>query len=303
MPLEYRSNEAVMTICQNNAAKTITISALNGAAEGLIGFSAAELVGKPIASILPPRIAELLLEYVEFEDYANDVGMVLSRVQSFSIIGKDGREKSYRLKLSQAESGGGALFFALVLQDTLGARKNEAIKGAIQQNFKGHESLDAATGLPDRTSLLKDIELMKYYRASSNINACFGVIRIDFYNELLAQNGKAVVDGLLKHLIVTARQSLRPDDVLGSIGGGKIAVLLVDAQPSSARMVFNRLRWQIAANPYVYTEKSSIGTSVSISFCNIDASFDEKEIISQCEQTLANLPPEATNTLIEVSVG
>jgi len=302
MSLEYRSNDAMVTICQNNRQKTITISSINKAAQELMGYSADELMDKPLSSILPNRISELLMEYVEFEDSANDVGIVLSRVQSFSVIGKDGKEKAYRLKLSQTQSGGGELFFSLILRDTLGVRKNEATRGAIQHNFKGHETIDEKLGLPDRASLEKDFELIKYYITKGNIDSCFGVMRIDSFEALVAEHGEAVVDGMVRHLILTARQNLRPDDILGSVGGGEIGVLLVDAQSSSARMVFNRLRWQIAANPYIYTEKSTIGSSVSVAFCNIDAMTDEKSVIPQCEKALERLASDEINRLIEVNI-
>ena len=299
MSLDYRNNDAVLTICQNNNAKTITISDINKSAADMIGFSEHELINVPLKKILPVRIGELLDEYVEFDSNANDVGTVLSRVQSFSIVGKDGKEKNYKLKLSQSESGAGNLFFSLILRDALGVKKSEAIRSVIQENFKGHESLDTKTGLPDKSSMLKDIELMRYYASRGSIKSCFGLLQIDGYTGLTQKYGEETANNLLKHTALIARQSLRPDDIITSFGDGRIGVLLVDVAFDSVKIAFNRLRWQIAANPYTLSDNSSIGISVSICLCKISPDLGEDEIIGKCDKSLNNLG-NGKNTLLEV---
>lgn len=300
MMLGYRTNDAVITITQNNVAKMIKISEVNPQAEELIGYKAEELVGKSLEKILPSRIADLLKEYVEFDGDANDVGVVLAKVQSFSILGKGGKETVYRMKLVRAESSGETLHFSLVLHDTVGLRKNEALRKVIQDNFKGHEVLDAATGLPDKGSLIKDIAVMGRYGNTGDILSCFAILQIDQYDELLAKTDVQGID-VIKHVAGVARQGLRPDDVVGGVNHRRIGVLLVDTLPESARMVFNRLRWQIAANPYLLADKSPVGVSVSISFCRIGAKVADKDVFTQCEKSLDGLRAEAVNAMVEVS--
>jgi diguanylate cyclase len=217
-------------------------------------------------------------------------------------VGKDGKEKAYKVKLAQSESGASNLFFSLILRDALGLRKNEAVRNAIQENFKGHESLDVKTGLPDRLSLIKDIELMKYYASRGNIQSCFGILQIDLHDNFRVQYGDEVFNNLLKHIALIARQSLRPDDVLTSVGNGRIGVLLVDVALDSVRIAFNRLRWQIAANPYILPDQTSIGVSVSIHFCYISQDVAEEEIVKRCENSINTLGNSKKNTLVEVAV-
>lgn len=302
MPIDYRTNDAVLTICQNNKARSVTISEINEAASDLLGFYSSELIKKPLSAILPTRIAELLTEYIDFENDSNDVGTVLSKVQSFSIVGKNGNEKAYRVKISRIQSSGSSSFFSLVLQDALGTRKNEAVRKIIKDNFKGHESLDEQTDLPNRASLVKDIELIKRHSNSSDMLSCFAVIQIDGYDKLMAQNGNAVCNELLKYVASVAGRSLRPDDVVGSVGDGRIGILLVDITAGSERLVLNRLRWQIASNPYVIENKNSIGLSVSIGFYGISALSSDRKIIEQCEMALDNLDDGTLNTLVDASV-
>lgn len=303
MMLGYRSNDAVITICQNNSAKSIEITDVNKAAEDLLGYAGAELVKKPLWRILPPRIATLLEEYVEFESDGGDVGEVLSKVQSFSIVGRDDKETGYRLKVVRSESSGGMTMFKLVLQDRLGLRRNEALRKAIQDNFKGHEKLDPDTGLPDRDSLVKDIELVGYYNSKSDMRTCFALLQLDHYDELFSQYGRATTVTMVKHVAAVCRQNLRPDDVVGAISHKRLGVLLLDTTPETARMVSNRLRWQIAANPFALPDKTTIGLSVSISFSRVSGRITDKKLIDDCSEALDRLNSNEANALIEVDEG
>ena len=299
MSIDYRTNDAVITICQNNKAGIVTVSQINDTASNIIGFSALELVNQPISAILPKRIAELLTEYIDFENDTNDVGAVLSKVQSFSIVGKNGQEKVYRIKILRVESSENLSFFSMVLQDTVEARKSDAVRKVIRDNFKGHESLDRQTQLPDRTSIVRDIELAKNHSNSNNILSCFAVLQIDEYSKLVAQKGNTVGSELLKYVASLAGRSLRPDDVVGIVGDGRIGVLLMDIVGGSERLILNRLRWQIASNPYIDASQHSIGVSVSIAFYSISGGKGIDKTVEQCEAALNKL--EVHNTLVDAA--
>lgn len=302
MLIDYRNNDAVITICQNNKAKSITISEINEAVGDIAGFEASDLVGKPLSAILPARIAELLTEYVEFEDDSNDVGAVISKVQSFSIVSRNGQEKAYKTKISRLPSSGGTMFFSLVLQDALGNRKNEAVRKVIRDNFKGHESLDMQTDLPDKASLVKDIDLMKRHGNSNAILSCFAILQIDDYDKFLAQKGISLGNELMKHVASIAARTMRPDDVVGCVGDGRLGVLLVDITRGSERLVLNRLRWQIASNPYSAAHSEPIELSVSISFYGISEYSSDRQVIEQCEAALDKLGAKSHNILVDATV-
>lgn len=300
MTFGYRSDDIVITICQNNAAKSIEIIELSKAAEDALAYSSASLVHQPIRKILPPRIAEMLSEYVEYEPDANDVGQVLSRVQSFSIVGANGKEVGYRMKVVRAESNDSNMTFKLVLQDKAGLRQNEAVREALQENFKGHEVLDSEMGLPNKHSLTKDVELMGFYSNKSGLRSCFAILQLDHYDSVFSQYGRDACLEIMKHVSVVSRQNLRPDDVLGMINHKRIGVLIIDTGQEAARIVLNRLRWQVAANPFILPDKTSIGLSVSISFSMISSGPADKNLIDECESALINMGDESVNALLEV---
>ncbi len=302
MSIEYRNNDAVLTICQNNKAESVTISEINFPASELLGYGSYELADKPISTLLPQRITDLLNEYVDFENDTNDVGSVLSKVQSFSIIGKNGNERAYRIKIYRIESSGGNSYFSIVLHDAPVMRRNEALRKVIKDNFMGHESLDPETSLLGRNSLVKDIEIMKHHMNNSDMLSCFAVVQIDGYDKLLSQNGREVCNDMARYIVSVAKRSLRPDDAIGIVSDGRIGVLLVDINNGSERLVLNRLRWQIASNPYVGENKRPIGLTVSIGFCGISGNSKENDELGKCESALDKLHGDVTNTLLDVSL-
>lgn len=300
--LGYRSNDAVITICQNNASKSIEITDVNPEAATLIGYDSAELKGRALTSVVPQRLLTLISEYVEYEDDANDVGMVLSKVQSFGIVGKDKKEKAFRLKVVRGQSTREALTFRLVLQDTLHARKDNALVSLILENFKGHEVLHPQLGVPDRKSLEKDIDLMAYYHHKAEMRASFVVIQIDHFEAFEQQYSATQCEEFLKHIIHICHGNLRPSDVVGAISNTQIGVLLLDSISDLTRMVANRLRWQIAATPFSFLDKSILNLSVSMVYANVDGKAAANKLVVACESALAGLPETSASHLSEVIV-
>ena len=174
--LGYRVNDAVLTICQNNVAKSIEIVGLNEQAATLTGYAKSELNGRALGSIIPMRLATLLIEYVEYEEDANDAGMVLSKTQSFSLLTKEKKEKNFRLKVVRGESTKDKVTFRLVLQDTVDMRKDLALFKSINENFKGHEELHPVLGVPNLRSLEKDIEITVHYHHKAGLRASLVVV-------------------------------------------------------------------------------------------------------------------------------
>lgn len=300
--LGYRNNDAVLVICQNNKAKSIEIVSLNDVATGLLGYSTADLQGKAFTKLVPERMSILLEEYVEYEADANDVGAVLSKVQSLTLIAKDKKEKRLRLKVVRDESLKDKITFRLVLQDTIDLRKDDAIQKLIQENFKGHEVLDKTFGVPDLASLKKDIDLVAYYHHKAQLRASLLMIQIDYYESFESQYGELQCIGFIKHIMQVCRGSLRPGDVVAYPGNHHIGILLLDSASDATRMVANRLRWQIAANPFKLVDKTTLPLSASMVYANVTGAVNADKILTACEAELMKCDGGASAHLLEVTV-
>lgn len=283
MFLGYRSNDPVLTICQDNQSKRVEILDINHAVEELLGFSSADMAGKSLSEFLPTRIATLLHEYVEFEDDGNDVGNVLSKVQSFCLHDHKGREVLFRLKVLRSESLDRNAYFKLILQSSQGNRRNEAFRAILRENFKGHEVIDPHTGLPDRNSLNKGIELVLFYVHKNELKASFALLELDGAKAIAEKYGSDVPHAIRRHIANIAKQNLRTDDTVGSLPQDRLGLILLDTNTESARMVLNRLRWLIAAHPYVLPDNVMLPVTVSIGFAQLGSRTADKNIISEAE--------------------
>jgi GGDEF domain-containing protein len=125
-------------------------------------------------------------------------------------------------------------------------------------------------------------------------------LQLDHYDDLFSQYGKAACLSMMKHVAAIARQNLRPDDVVAVITHHRLGVLLLDTTPETARMVSNRLRWQIAANPFVLPNRNSVGLSVSIAFSRVSGRIADKTLVEDCVAALDGLSAKSANALIEV---
>lgn len=299
--LGYRSSDAVLTICQNNPAKSIEIVHISDTASALTGLKEDEVVGKQLADIIPSRIAGLLSEYVEFEADGNDVGMVLSKVQSFALIGKDGKEHAYRLKVVLAPSDAQKMEFRLVLQSVAGQRRDDSAVMAVAESFKGHEVLDKTLGLPDKRSLEKSVEIAEHHNNSSTMRSSLLVIQLDYFDDLMHQYDEKVVQQFLKHVATISQNSLRAYDYVAAVDARRIAILLLDITPDSTRVVANRLRWQVAANAFVLPDGTTLSLGVSLAFAKVGGRASDKTLLARCEAVLDDMGDAATNMMKEVA--
>ncbi len=300
--LGYRSNDAVLTICQNNTAKSIEIIDINDAAAAPIGYGRQELVGRALAAVIPMQLATLLIEYVEYEDDANDAGVVLSKVQNFSLLTRDKQEKRFRLKVVRGESTKDKITFRLVLQDAVDMRKDNAIYTLIQENFKGHEVLHPALGIADLHSLEKDIDLTIYYHHKAQLRVSFVLLQPDHFLDLEKQYGAVQANAILKHIVQVCRGNLRPSDMVAAASDTQLGFILLDAISDSTRMVANRLRWQIAAHPFALPDTSPLSLSASIVYANIDGVLPANQLVAACKDALANLPQDIASQLVEANI-
>lgn len=292
----YRKSDAVLIICQNNEKKILEIAAFNEEASRVTGYSNEEMVGRPLSLVLPERISSTIDEFIEYEDGKNDLMAILSKVRNFAIRTRDGKEIEFKLRIISGESIDRNPWFHLVLVDEQKVRDAAAFRSIIRENFKGHEVIDPRTDLPDRASIIKDIELVIYYVRDKNIFASFAVVDINGYDELKDKYGQETCERLHKHISHTFRQKLRTEDTLGTLSERTLGLILVGASQEEARMVLNRLRWAISVSPLAVGGKELLA-QVNISFTQIDGKISNLELLKKAEEHMFWQRGSSTNSL------
>ena len=297
----HRPSDSVITVCQNNDRRSIEIYSMNRMAEDTLGYASDDVMGLPLGEFLPKKVSEAVLDYVEFGNYEHDLATVLGRVREFSVRAKDGKEIPFGLKVIRSEAEDHNFWFKLILHNEEEARNQKVFRNTLVENLKGHEILDEETGLPDRTSLQKDMELVRFHVDKGEISACFAVLKLDNFNSLIAKQGRAACIKMLRHVTSLCKQKLRFDDTIGRLDTDAVGIILMDITPEAARMVLNRLRWLVASNPFHLKAGLDLSLTVSIAFTPIAKGESEEAIIEKSEKALESLTGKTGNKIIEVA--
>lgn len=292
----YRKSDAVIIVCQNNTKKIIEIAAVNEEAALVTGFSNEELLGQPLAHILPERLASTVAEFVEFKPDENDLLAVLNKIRNFSVKSRAGNEVEFKLRIIRGESIDNNPLFHLVLVDEEKIRKANAFRQMLQENFKGHEVLNETTGLPNRASLIKDLELIVYYVRDRQVSASFAVIDINHYERLQNNFGQETCDKLHSHVGQLCKLKLRSEDTIGTLSDRMMGMILVDAPQEQARMVLNRLRWAIGVSG-MPAKKEELLAQVNIGFTQIDGKISETDLLEKCESFVKQMREKVANSV------
>jgi diguanylate cyclase (GGDEF)-like protein len=275
----------------------VEIAAINDEAARVTGYTNEDLVGKPLANILPERVSSTITEFVEFAENKNDLFFVLSKIRNFSIKTRDGREMEFKLRIIHGESVDRNPWFHLVLIDEEKLRQVNAFRNVLQANFKGHEVIDEHTGLPDRASLIKDLEMVVYHVQKKEVSASFAVIDINDYEGQRMKHGEETCFRLHQHIGYICKLKLRAEDTIGTLSDRSLGIILIDAPQDPAHMVLNRLRWAIGVSPMQVAAKQELVAQVNIGFTQIDGQISHLEALEKCEEFMESLRPKANNSI------
>lgn len=298
MPGPFRQTDAVLTIAQDNAKHSIEVSAANEVAGELIGIPPEQLRGMPFKDIVPQKIAEMLDDYVEYIPGANDVGDVLRKVRDFHIRARNGKEMPMRLKIVRHHSQS-LDEYLLIMNDEERERESNAALAALHEAFQGHASLDADTGLPDRDTLLKGLELVELHRESIRNGVCVAVMELDKYETILGKYGIQACHRAVHAIAQHCQQNLRGNDVIAQVGDRRLALLLIGASREPAKIVLNRLRWLVAGMQIRTDNGLDVTSTVTVAFNELGEDVKAVEMFERLETALNDKPKDSTNLVVE----
>lgn len=290
----FRQSDAVLTVAQDNTRHAIEVTAANDAAGNVIGYPKEELKGKALQEIVSEKVAEAIEDYVEFQAGANDVGDVLKKIRDFQLKHRDGKPLPFKLKIVRHNSQQHDEFL-LILHNEEALRQNDAFLAALRANFEGHTAQNPETGLPDRASFLKGVELARLHLEQLEKGVSVAVVQFDGFESILSKHGIQACNQWLKAIANLISQNLRGSDVVAHVERNRLALLLVGAAKDPAQMVLNRLRWLIAGHAVSLEQGTNVQSSVTIFFHELTTADDAGKLFEQFERTFAEKPAESTN--------
>lgn len=234
--------DAIVTIDQSH-----NITLFNRAAENLFGYSAAEVLGQRIETLLPESVrAHHSRNVRKFADSPlTDLrSMKPPRMdESNSVFGRhrDGSIIPVEIAISRIDVDGQTEFTAVVRDITDRAQ--------LMDSLKKQAVTDALTGLPNRREFLAFVEKMQ--RTSDALSVF--ILDIDFFKEINDNYGHDVGDEVLCVLANVGVSQTGEPGLFARWGGEEFVAALPGADAAKAHRIAEQLRLRFEQQDFEHT--------------------------------------------------
>ena len=234
------------------------IQIFNPACERMFGWKAEEIIGRQTSDLVGGENRTLRGSQLAFDDLMGPLpssDFAPGQVRTVRGRRRDGTTFPLEVSLSRTTFEGGPVYVAIVRDVT------EAVRA--RQELFALATKDALTGLRNRRYFLEGAET-EFARARRHGRGfSLLIIDADHFKRINDTYGHAAGDRCLQGLAEVCNRSLREVDLIGRLGGEEFAVAMPEADLTTARLVAERLRQQIAENE-VAGEEGPLSITVSI---------------------------------------
>jgi diguanylate cyclase (GGDEF)-like protein len=165
---------------------------------------------------------------------------------------------------------------AMVAQKTIELEKEiqrrEQVEAMLRENpnqIYNSNEVDEATGLLNRQAILERIKFLAIDSDDHDAVYSLLVIDIDHLKDINDQHGHQIGDTVLKNVAQRLRETLRPNDIIGRLGGEEFIIGLRNCTRENAILVGERLRQRVADSTIV-VEGSHLMVTVSVGVATQD---------------------------------
>lgn len=237
----FRFNDGVLLVQQNNLLKIITILSANTNSHKILGYDNDDILGRDLRDFLTEADVAEINDLNDFDERGKDLAEILSKIRLFKIRKKNGEDASLRLRVVRAVSKQGAPTFQLVfnhdlIRDTLERNRNQ-----FRQNLKGNEIFDDLTGLLNYHSVLKDVELLSFYAGKAENESLLVMFEVSNAAEIAAQMGEAAAQEMRKKLGLMLDSCKREEDISGRISENAFVLILPETPEVNAEIPIKRV--------------------------------------------------------------
>jgi len=259
--------------------ETQRINLFNQGAEKLFGYTAEEVIGKPLDILLPERFSGATPSQII--DGSASPFSSLSIGDRGAIIGrrKDGAQFPAETSVSMLELGGEKVFTAIL--------RDVSERQEMERKLEALATTDALTKLYNRAYFTSKLE-EEFQRAERyNAHLSLMLIDIDHFKSVNDTYGHQAGDAYIEAIAGLVASSVRQVDTVARYGGEELAVILPSTNLSEAMVLADRLRERVEAFDVSYGSHAIRRTiSIGVASYTDGSAKDADEFLKAADRAL-----------------
>lgn len=258
------ATDAIITMDEGNK-----ILFANGAAQGIFGHIVADIIGQPIA-LLMPDCPSYITGWLSQPSGDPGSSSVAGEIAVFFGLHKSGRDIPLEVSFGQSFQNGRRIFTGIVRDITERKRAEERL------SYLAH--YDALTDLPNRALFLDRLgQTLTRARRQKSMVAVL-LVDLDRFRPVNDTVGHAVGNLLLKRVTQQLQYCIREGDTIARLGGDQFIIILADIMhESNVTRVIQKILKTVPQPLVLEDHKFIVTTSIGASLYPNDG--DEAELL------------------------
>jgi diguanylate cyclase (GGDEF)-like protein/PAS domain S-box-containing protein len=265
------SQAQLEALIQTTGAAIITMDltgcflSANPAAEALLGYSQAELLGQPGQLVLAEEDAKVLRAELGRHLRGEDSTWLGTRRQLHARH-RDGRALVLQAAMSEVKAAG-ERFFVGVMTDITEQRRTEAELRAANARLQQLTGVDELTGLANRRALMAQLQHQWQNALRSQTPLAVLMIDVDYFKRYNDRHGHQAGDEALRTVAAMMQDAARRDTDMAARYGGEEFVMLLphcDAAAAVDRAELLRAALAVRALPHGDAPLGRLSVSIGV---------------------------------------
>lgn len=297
--IAQRKDDIALILRQNNEVQTITIIDVDEGVAAMCGTTREALLDTPFFDILGAKSLDYLSDAVEYEAEGADLAEACQKIRELRFRAGQGDEIVRPFRLESIDSPDGHGWYRLILAGEERQALRDMLGQSLQEHFVGQAAVTSDTGLLSGESAEAYLQMLRSVMPTRDMDACCALLRIDRFDKSLARYGRNGSLQLLGHVANCCKATFRAEDIVCQINDHTLAMFLVDISHDAARVVLNRLRWNIRNHRIAFGGKEDFSVTVSVAFGSVLT--PGESILERCKKKVESMNVDDRNLLLEIA--
>jgi len=174
------------------------------------------------------------------------------------------------------------------------------VRSKLIQELQHTIAHDELTSSLTRRQFLQSVQLLQQQATHSGHTTAFLMLDIDHFKQVNDNYGHQMGDRALQSCVQTIQSLLRPQDLLGRLGGEEFAIFMTNTDADAAYLCAEKIRLQVSQTPIEQEQQQSffIQISIGVCVCAPENQHSIEQLFKQADDALYQAKRQGRNQVI-----